>query len=291
MHQRTLIGAGVFALAWAVSLRGGQEKPTSTPTTFEAASLKPNRSGDSGSTFRRLPGGRFNAINVTLRQLITNAYQIQGFQLVSAPEWIGEERFDIVAKIEGNPPPMPPGSPNDPMILAVRVLLEDRFKLVTHRETRQLDIYALVMARPDRRNGPALRQTQQDCERLMREVARTGVMPSPPPGTSVLCGSRGTFGRVDAGGVTMSMLANNLASQVGRIVVDRTGLEGGWDFELTFAPEARGPLPSGVEPPPVEPDAPSLFTALQEQLGLKLESTKGPVEVLVIDGVSRPTPD
>ena len=84
----------------------------------------------------------------------------------------------------------------------------------------------------------------------------------------------------------MSLFANNLAGQVGRVVVDRTGLTGGWDFELRFAPgPPRGPLP------PVDPDAPSLFTAIQEQLGLKLESTKGPVEVVVIDSVDRPTPD
>ncbi len=88
------------------------------------------------------------------------------------------------------------------------------------------------------------------------------------------------------------MFASGISNQVGRAVVDRTGLTGSWDFELTFAAEPpRGPLPPGVELPPVDPDAPNLFTAVQEQLGLKLESTKGPVDVLVIERVERPMPD
>jgi uncharacterized protein (TIGR03435 family) len=291
MTKRTLLAA--FAM-WAsvITLDAWQQDAAVQPTTFEAASIRPNKSGESGSTFRRQPGGRFNAINVTVRQLITNAYQIQGVQLVGAPDWTNDERFDIVAKIEGNPPPMPPGSPNDPMILAVRALIEDRFTLRTHREKREMDVYALVMARPDRKPGPNLRPTTQDCESLMREAARTGVPPTPPPGgPSVVCGIRGSFGRVEAGGASIAQLVNGLAGQVGRIVVDRTGLQGGWDFEMYFAQESRGPLPPGVELPPVDPNAPSLFTALPEQLGLRLEAAKAPVDVLVVDSVARPTSD
>jgi uncharacterized protein (TIGR03435 family) len=279
------------AVVWAVGVHAGQEKPAAQPTTFEAASVRPNTSGIPDSTFRRQPGGRFNATNVTLRQIITNAYQIQGFQLLNLPDWAGQERFDIVARIDGNPPPMPPGSPNDPMMLAVRALVEDRFKLVVHREQRELDIYALVMARADRKPGPSLRASTQDCERVMRDVARGGVPPSPPPGVEVFCGMRRSFGRVVAGGASMGMLASNLAPQLGRTVVDRTGLDGFWDLEMTFAQEMTGPVPAGVELPPVDPDAPSLFTAMQEQLGLNLEPTKGQVEVVVVDSVSRPVPD
>jgi hypothetical protein len=173
------------------------------------------------------------------------------------PDGVGDERFDIVAKMEGDPAPVMPGSGPDPMMLAMRRLLADRFKLAVHRETRELDIYALVMAAP-----------------------------------LSICGVRQTFGRIQFGGFPLSQFANGLAGQVGRVVVDRTGLTGMWDFELTFAAEPpRGPLPTGVELPPIDPDAPSLFTAIQEQLGLKLESTKGPVEVVVIDKVDRPTPD
>jgi len=293
MTNRTLVAIVAVVSTCAVGLHAGQDPRPSQPTTFEAASIKPNTSGDPGSSVRRQPGGRFNAINAPLRQLIQLAYQLQGFQLVGAPEWVGQERFDIVAKIEGDPPPMPPGSPDDPMVLAVRALLADRFKLVVHRETRQLDIYALVMARPDGKPGRALRQTTQDCPALMAAAARGGAPPAPPAGgPAVVCGIRATAsGQVIGGGTPLSLLANGLAGQVGRIVVDRTGLTGGWDFEFQFAPEQRGPLPAGGDPQPANPDAPSLFTALQEQLGLKLESTKGPVEVLVIDSADRPTPD
>lgn len=128
----------------------------------------------------------------------------------------------------------------------------------------------------------------------MAAAARGGAPPAPPAGgPAVVCGIRTNgFGRVLGGGTSLSFLANGLSGQVGRIVVDRTGLTGGWDFELQFAPDpSRGPLPAGGDAPPFDPDAPSLFTALQEQLGLKLESTKGPVDVLVVDSVDRPTPD
>lgn len=106
-----------------------------------------------------------------------------------------------------------------------------------------------------------------------------------------MCGIRQNFGRVQMGGFPISQFANGLAGQVGRDVVDRTGLTGNYDFILTFAPDPpRGPLPPGVELPPVDPDAPSMFTALQEQLGLKLEATEGPVEV-VVESVDRPVSD
>lgn len=163
MTNRTRLALVAAVSACAVGLHAGQDAPRSQPTSFEAASVKPNTSGDPGTSIRRQPGGRFNAVNAPLRALITLAYQLQGFQLVGAPDWAANERFDIVAKIEGDPPPMPPGSPSDPMILAVRALLADRFKLVVHRETRQLDIYALVTASPDGKPGRGLRQTTQDC--------------------------------------------------------------------------------------------------------------------------------
>lgn len=288
MQARVLVAA---LLCSSVGLAHAQTPDG--PTSFEAVSIRPNRSGDPGVSIRRQPGGRFNTVNAPIRSLITLAFQIQGFQLVNDPDWISDDRFDIVAKMDGDPPPMPPGSPNDPMVLAVRAMLADRFKLATHRETREMDIYALVMARPDGKPGPALRPSTQDCPGALGARARGGAPPAPQPGgTQVLCGIRQSFGRVIAGGIPLSMFTNGLAGQLGRVVVDRTGLGGGWDFELTFAAEPpRGPLPPGIAPPPVDPDAPSLFTAIQEQLGLKLESTKGPVDVVVIDNVERPSPD
>ncbi len=294
MIGRPLFFSVAVVTASVVSLAAGQDPQGLPPTTFEAASVKANRSGDTTTSVRRQPGGRFNAVNVPLRPLLTLAFQIQGYQLVDAPDWVDTERFDIVAKIEGDPPPMPPGSPNDPMIQALRALLVERFNLAVHRERRDLDIYALAMATPGGTPGPALRQSTQDCPRALNAARAGGPPPVAQPGAPpVLCGIRTAGpGRVVAGGATLTMLVSGLSPQVGRFIDDRTGLTGGWDFELTFAPDApRGPLPAGVEPPAADPNAPSLFTALREQLGLKLEATKGPVDVLVIDRVSRPSPD
>jgi uncharacterized protein (TIGR03435 family) len=270
-----------------------QAQDPNVPQHFEAASVRPNASGEQGQSIRRQPGGRLTATNMPLRALITFAYQLQPFQLVGDPAWIRNERFDIVAKMEGDPAPVPPGQGPDPLMLAMRTLLADRFNLVVHRETREMDIYALVVARPDGTLGPKLQRTTTDCEAMMAAARRGGPPPQAPgPASPVLCGMRGTFGRLMVNAMPMSIFANNLSQQMQRVVVDRTGLTGGWDFELTFAPEPpAGPLPPGVELPPVDPNAPSLVTAIQEQLGLRLQSTKGPVEVLVVDRIEQPTPD
>ena len=269
-----------------------QAPDPNVPLYFEAASVKPNKSGEPGSSIRRQPGGRLTATNMPLRALITFAYQLQPFQLVNDPSWIRDERFDIVAKMEGDPAPVAPGQGPDPLMLAMRTLLAERFTLTTHRETREMDIYALVLARPDGKPGPALKPTTQDCEAMMA-AARRGALPPPPgPNDQVVCGMRGTPGRIQAGGMPMVTFANNLSGRVQRTVLDRTGLTGAWDFEINFAPES-GPIPAapGIELPAGDPTAPSLFTAIQEQLGLKLQSTKGPVEVLVVDRIERPMSD
>ena len=263
------------------------------PLYFEAASVKPsNPSSPPGQGIRRQPGGRFNTINTPLRMLITFAYQIQNYQLVGGPDWLGSDRFDIVAKMEGDPPPIVPGSGADHMMLAMRSFLADRFKLVVRRETRELDIYALTMARPGGKPGPALKPASGDCSPAAFAARAGGPPPTPGGAPPVVCGMQQGPGRIRFGGFPLSLFVNGISGRVGRAVLDRTGLTGNWDFELAFAAEVPpGALPPGAEPPPIDPDAPNLFTAIQEQLGLKLESTKGPVEVLVIDSAQRPTPD
>ena len=296
--SRLAAGAVLVVSATALSVsRPHAQAPAQAPDpnaalTYEAASVKPNKSGVQGSSIRRFPGGRLQATNMPLRALITFAYQVQGFQLVDDPTWIRNENFDIVAKMEGDPPPVMPGTGPDPHMVAMRTLLAERFKLAVRRETREMDIYALVLARPDGKLGPALKPTTQDCAAMIA-AARGGPPPGPPPGPNspVVCGMRGLPGRLVAGAMPMSLLASNLSGQVQRIVVDRTGLSGAWDFEITFAPERPLNPPPGVEFPPADPNAPSLFTAMQEQLGLKLQSTKGPVEVLVVDRVEQPISD
>ncbi|HET9267835.1 MAG TPA: TIGR03435 family protein [Vicinamibacterales bacterium] len=273
----TLLLAGCVAVV-------AQEKDA----TFEVASVKANKSGDGNGNMRGVGSDRVVATNMPVRPIITFAYQVAGYQLIGGPGWLTTERYDINAKMEAPPTsviPFIPGSttPN-PMQLALRHLLEDRFKLRTHRETREMDIYALVMARPGGGPGPGLKPTTQDCSKAV-EPQRPG---APPPGSpgQPFCGISGSPGRVKFGGLPASSFATALAGPAGRMVVDRTGMTGSWDFELTFAPENRGP-----DAPPADPNAPSFFTAIQEQLGLRLESTRGPVDVLVIDSVEKPVED
>jgi len=265
-----------------------QTAASPAPVAFEVASVKANRDGPTGSSITRR-GGSLNAVNVPLRALITLAYRLQGFQLVNAPDWIANERFDIVAKVDGNQPPAPPDS-GPPDLNALRTLLADRFKLVAHRETRELDIYALVRTKPDGALGPALQQASGECARIGKAVASGAPIPTGP--SAPYCGFNFGAGRIRFGATPVSALASGLAVRVGRYVVDRTGLTGPWDFELTFAAEPPpGLLPPGIEAQPVDSNAPSLFTAIQEQLGLKLEAARGPVDVLVIDSVDRPIAD
>lgn len=292
------MGVGIVAIVTplAIGPLGAQSQPpASASPTFEVASVKPNKSGDGRIFFGMQPGGRFTATNVPLRELIRMAYLIQGFQLVGGPDWIGSERFDVVAKAEGDVPRPVPGGPPGPMFLMVRALLAERFKLAVHNESRELPIYALVLARSDGRLGPQLRVSQVDCAALIASRKPGGPPPVPPnPGERPQCGMFMGISRIAAGGVGMGQVATTLSQRVNRVVVDKTGLTGLYEFELEFTPDQlpQGPPPPGAPPlPPIDPNGPSIFTALQEQLGLKLDSQRGPIEVVVIDSVERPTPD
>jgi bla regulator protein blaR1 len=270
----------------------------SQAAAFEVASVKPNNSGDNRVVFGMQPGGRFTSTNVPLKELIRMAYGVQTFQIDGGPDWIGSERFDIVAKAEGELRPSPPGGPPGPLLLMMQALLAERFKLVTHRDTRDLPIYALMLARSDGRLGPKLSASQVDCSTLPPPGARGSgppAFPGPPAlGERPRCGMFMGIGRIAAGGATMAQLATTLSQRVNRYVRDSTGLSGWYEFEIEFMPDQIPSPPPGAPPgamPAPSPDAPSIFTALQEQLGLKLESQRGPVEVVVIDSVERPTPD
>ena len=279
MRKILLTVRRALAIAFAVC---GATSLFAQTYTFEAASIKPARPDNPpGQGMSRAPGGRFNAVNAPLRFLIMYAYQLQSHQLVGAPEWSANERFDIVAKMEGDPPSIVT-SGTDPFRLAMRSLLVDRFGLVAHPETRELDIYALTMARPGGQPGRGLKQSPEDCATMAARARAAGPTPAPTPDGQppFICGSSLGRGRIRFAGYPLSLFASGLSPNLGRAVVDRTGLTGNWAFELTYAPE-----------PSPDSDAPGLFTAIQEQLGLKLESTKGPVDVLVIDRVERPTPD
>ncbi|MDE3197849.1 MAG: TIGR03435 family protein [Acidobacteriota bacterium] len=237
----------------------------STPPAFEVASIKPAPPGARNVNLN-IGGDRFRTENVPLKMLITFAYDLRDHQLSGGPGWIDDARFDIVAKPDR---PVPPGLEGAPVMRQmVQALLAERFHLVTHKERKEMPIYALVVAK----GGPKMKVSDPASRGPRFSMGR---------------------GQLDATKAKMSMFVNILANQLGRSVLDKTELTGDYDFKLEFTPEMgrEGPMkefPPGVEPP-ASPDGPSLFTALAEQLGLKLEAAKGPVEVLVIDSVEKPT--
>jgi uncharacterized protein (TIGR03435 family) len=293
------LAAGV-AIATLPSLsasarQADQPQPSASASdgTFEVATLKQNKSGERGGGIRRLPGGRVAVTNMAARQLVAFAYQLQQYQLVGGPQWLVDDKFDMTAKMEGNPEWGGPGTGKpDPIQLAMRKLLAERFKLKVHTESRDLDAYALVMVKPGV-PGPQLKPSTTDCKALLDKAQRGQLPQGPPPATGVVpCSIMGNIGRIRFDGFPMSQAATMLNGQAGRPVVDRTGLTGNWQFELTFAQERRlGPEGQGDALPPPDPNLPNFFTALQEQLGLKLESTKAPFDVTVIDAVEHPTDD
>lgn len=284
-----------FALAPYGITRARAQAPADKPK-FEVASVRENTNDDGKVMFGIQPGGRFNTINAPLWELIRMAYGVQRTQLVGAPDWTESARYDIVAKAETDIPGSAPGSPLGPLNFMLQDLLEDRFKLRAHRETRDMPVYELRLARTDGKLGEGLKPSTIDCAAMRGRGrgGRAGGPPGPPPpGERPRCGMRVAPNQVLAGGVALAQLTQMLSQFTQRIVVDRTGLSGTFDIDLSFTPERmpQGPPPPGAPALNIDPNGPSLFTALQEQLGLKLESEKAPVEVLVIDHVERPTPD
>jgi uncharacterized protein (TIGR03435 family) len=178
----------------------------------------------------------------------------------------------------------------------LRTLLKDRFRLAAHNETRELPAYALVMTRSDNAFGPRLRRSEVsevDCAARRAAIRRREQVAPQQPGRPPVCGSGRTVpGKISAVGWPMEQLVNALTPFAGRVVLERTGLSGLFDVDLEWTPDQlpRQP-PDDPEPLRIDPNGPSLFTALQEQLGLKLESTRGPVEVLVIDRAEKPSAD
>jgi bla regulator protein BlaR1 len=273
-----------------------QAPQSNAAPAFEVASIKPNNSGDGRVMIGGQPGGRFTASNVPLKLLIRQAYQLQDFQIIGGPSWIASDRYDIVAKAEDGTPPEPPSldrTAPSRIQLMIRALLAERFQLVTHNETRELPIYALVLARSDGKLGPDLHKSEVDCNAAFAAARGRGGLPPPPgppqPGERPSCGIRIGMGNLAMGGTPLSQFANSLAMFVGRTVQDKTGLAGNYDVSLTWTPDQMPQRPPGApELPPVDPNGPSIFTAVQEQLGLKLDSQKGSVSVMIIDRAERP---
>ena len=285
--KKITIRVVVLVGAAAISTAGvsPQETTSTTTSVVEVATVKLHKSGDTNGVFEWLPGGRLIMTNRPLRPLILFAYQLGQYQLVGGPTWVSTDRFDIVAKMQSSVGPVIPGTTTEPLQSALQALLAEQFKLKVHREMREMDIYALGMVKSGI-PGPGLKPSTSDCT-AQTDAARRGAT---PPTGGPFCGLGGGSGRLRFGGLPASQIAFALTPQAGRLVVDRTGLMGLWDFDLTFSPASPSALPLGASPdqPSADPNTPSFFTAVREQLGLKLESTKGPVEVLVIDAIEKP---
>jgi uncharacterized protein (TIGR03435 family) len=254
--------------------------------TFDVSSVKPNKEGGPSSV-RVTPGGMLTVTNNNLRNIIRNAWNITNDQIAGGPDWIDSERFDITAKASAP-------FRQEAARTMLQGLLAERFGLVTHNETRELPVYLLVVAGKDGGLGPQMKKSDVDCAALFAAVTAGGKMPERLPNGNLPCGisirANQGQGLVTGNGVAMEALARNLVGGVGRIVVDRTGLAGYYDINMTFAAEAP-PSPGAPAAPAPDSTSPSLFTAMQEQLGLKLEPGRAPVSVLVIDRVQRPAAD
>jgi uncharacterized protein (TIGR03435 family) len=247
--------------------------PASAEAISYVASVKLNNAVDARTLSEYSPGGRFSATAITLGNLLRIAWRVQSYQVVGAPAWLTTRRYDIVAKVDDVPPPS--------QLLLLRALLADRFKLAVHNETREMSRLALVLARSDGRLGPQLTKSSFDCAAYM-----AGPHPPPEPGRTPPCATRIGPTAMSGKAISMAQLANSLSPFVNRYTVDKTGLAGGFDVELTWTPD---PAPPDIDTPPPSDTGPSIFTAIQEQLGLKLVSEKGPVDVLVVDRVEEPS--
>jgi uncharacterized protein (TIGR03435 family) len=276
------------------------DRPVDSTLTFEVASVRPNELG-SQSQLSESRSGRFTARYVTLEGLIRSAYGKEELPLTEhevegGPTWLYEDRFDVLATMPGTPD-SPRGTFPATVLTMLRNLLEERFHLKAHFETREEPLFALVLAREDGTLGPDLRRRTLPCTAVaVRDRLELFAPPSSNPRR--MCGGRTGPGMLMGTGLTMTNLVSALSQArlvpgVGRVVVDRTGLTGTFDVDLqwTMATPLTGDTQGAAPAPSIDANVPSLFTALQEQLGLKLVSTKGLVEVLVIDHVEQPTPN
>jgi uncharacterized protein (TIGR03435 family) len=245
-------------------------------TVFEVVSVKPNLSGNAPSDPKTSPG-RLSWTNATLRQLIQLGYDVRPYQLIALPDWADTARFDVSATTSF------PASPQQ-MNTMLQGLLVDRFDLAVHRDRRELPVYALVLSRRDGRLGPQIHPATVDCQSFSAKPLDSGTAQAEYAG----CEPQMGLTRIKAPGFRISGLASGLMRILDRPVVDKTGLAGAFDIELSWTPDPTM-LPIGMPAPP--PGGPSIFTAVEEQLGLKLVSDRAPVDVLVIDRIARLKPD
>jgi uncharacterized protein (TIGR03435 family) len=279
--------AAPVVLGQASATQGTSPAPA---LAFDVASIKPNKSTDEMTRIGLMPGANFVATNVSPLMLIRMAYGVEDNQISGAPSWLGSEKYDIEAKpndFEANQlQKLSPQERSAAVGQMIQALLADRFKLTLHHETKELPEYVLVIAK----NGPKIQDAKPD------DTYPNGLKgPDGRPGAGMM---RMMPGQITAQGISLADLARTLTGQLGSTVIDKTGLTGKYDFTLQWTPDvSQAPLMAGAGPgaqgpgaaAPADSSGPSIFTALEEQLGLKLESQKGPVDILVIDHVEEPS--
>jgi bla regulator protein blaR1 len=261
LHSTTMENAGKLAIVCALSAAAAFGE---TQQKFEVASIKPGAPGMMHSVQIQITGGRFTASGVSVKLLIQQAYGVRNFQIAGGPGWIGSDTFDINAKSESGAKMDQEGVKQ-----MLQSLLADRFQLKFSRDTKEMPIYTLVVGK----GGSKLKESEAGS----------------PQGQMMM-----RTGMIEVKGGAMPGFAGMLGNQIGRKVEDKTGLTANYDFKLEFTPEQghqMGPQNVGGPEPAAQVDAPgpTIFTALQEQLGLKLESARGPVEMLTIERVEKPT--
>jgi uncharacterized protein (TIGR03435 family) len=270
---RLLVGAALLNVASSAQTSA---HPAATPLAFEVSTVKLNKSGNSGSN-SSFQNGRFLASNVTLKNLLQySAYRIPESRILGGPKWLNSERFDIEAKTDSDTADRLRALDREQRRVQTQAmfqqLLAERFKLAAHWETREQPVYAMVAAG----KGPLLHPAKDN------------------DGHS---GTHSNNGALTAQGVTMAQLADTLTQELsrelGRVVIDKTGIQGRYDCALKWNPDTGAPLTNdGTDNSAASGDAgPSIFTAIQEQLGLKLESSKAPGQVLVVDRAELPSQD
>jgi uncharacterized protein (TIGR03435 family) len=282
---RSGLGGTGLLLLWISALTGiaspqeiqrGSEKPPA----FEVVSVKPNNSGGP----IRVAGtpGRYSATSITANQLIMAAYHVREFQISGGPAWMRSDRFDVQAKAESDA-----DATTIHFDLMLQSLLADRFQLTTHLEKKDLPAYELALDK----NGPKIQPSSTTAAPSSgpsdARIRDRSVMP--PPGMLRM----GT-GEMAASQMSLDALLRFISTTLGRPVIDRTGLTGSFDVRLRWSPGPgeSGPFDTNATGlTDADPDRPSFVTAVHEQLGLKLELVKGPVDVLVIDRIEKPSED
>ena len=271
----------VSLVALASVAVGAQERipagPPPNGPTFDVVSIKRVTDIRDRRSIGEQPGGRFVVSGLAIAPVIRTAYPADISDLIGAPDWVTSEVYDLTAQAGRE-------VSREQMEAMLRAMLAERFQLAVHYETQERPVYAMVLARADGRLGPGLRRSELDCEAIQaarragsKEALPPTVLGGPPCGMSM----RGAVGmEVLMGGRPLSALASSFGTGLGRAVVDKTGLTGNYEVKLSYMDKPKADAP---------PDAPpDLFTALQEQLGLKLEPDRAPLKVLVIDRIERP---